>query len=185
VEWISGVELMQTAVKKANEWAQAKPSGQRTVKMQGNVAYISSDLVRQNRPETGVKTAPKTPAKKVARPAAKRNAKPAVNTAPKPSAKAEARPRAGFISTLIVLLVAFGALAVLVSRYAAVCSIGTQNNTIEKNIAALEAQMDELQLKIEMDDDLQKVQEKAVGELGMTYPTPEQKISIDQAANGE
>ena len=176
---------MQTAVKRANEWTQARASGQRTVKMQGNVAYISSDSVRHNRPDTGVKTAPKAPAKTVARPAVKTKAKPAVNTAVKPSAKADVKPRTGFISTLIVLLVAFGALAILVSRYAVVCSIGTQNNALEKSIAAVEAQMDELQLKIEMSDDLQMVQEKATSELGMSYPTPEQKINIDTAANGE
>jgi cell division protein FtsB len=176
---------MQAAVKKENEWTQTRPSGQRTVKMQGKVAYISSDIVGYTRPETGVKTTPKTPAKTVARPAVKKSVRPAVKAAAKPSAKADTRSRTGFISTLIVLLVAFGALAVLVSRYAAVCSIGTQNNALEKSIAVVEAQMDELQLKIEMDDDLQKVQEEAVGELGMIYPTPEQKISIDTAANGE
>jgi len=147
----------------------------RSVKMRGNVAYINSDIVRQTRPGAGVKTMPKAPARPIARP----GAKPVARTAQKAVTAAQAKPHAGLVSTLVVVIIAFCALAVLVSRYAAVCAIGTQNETLRKQIAAMEAQIDELQLQIEMDDDLQKVQEKAVGELGMTYPTPEQKIGID------
>lgn len=177
----SGVGLMQAAVNRTKEWTQPRATGRRSVKMQGNVAYISSDIVRQTRPETGTKTMPRTPAKPVDRP----KAKPAAKTAVKKSVMAQAQPRTGIVSTLIVVLIAFCALAVLVSRYAAVCAIGTRNNTLQKQIAAMEAQIDELQLKIEMSDNLGEVQEKAVDELGMTYPAPEQKISIDKAANGE
>jgi cell division protein FtsB len=78
-----------------------------------------------------------------------------------------------------VLFIAFGALAVLVSRYALVCSIGTQNNALKKNIDSVQAQMDDLKLRIEFDDDLNYVQDTAQNELGMTYPTPDQKIHVD------
>ncbi len=166
---------MQAAVSRTKEWTQPKAMDRRSVKMRGNVAYINSDIVRQTRPGAGVKTMPKAPARPIARP----GAKPVARTAQKAVTAAQAKPHAGLVSTLVVVIIAFCALAVLVSRYAAVCAIGTQNETLRKQIAAMEAQIDELQLQIEMDDDLQKVQEKAVGELGMTYPTPEQKIGID------
>jgi cell division protein FtsB len=176
---------MQTAAKRANEYAQGGPSGKQAVKMQGNVAYISSDIVRYNRPAADVRTTPETPAKTAARPAVAKTVKPAAKTTVKPSAKAAAQPRTGFVSTLIVLFVAFGVLAVLVSRYAMVCSIGAKNNTIKNEITAVQAKMDALQLQIELDDNLQHVQEAAENELGMTYPTPEQKIQIDTGADGE
>ena len=166
---------MQAAVSRTKEWTQPKAMDRRSVKMRGNVAYINSDIVRQTRPGAGVKTMPKAPARPIARP----GAKPVARTAQKAVTAAQAKPHAGLVSTLVVVIIAFCALAVLVSRYAAVCAIGTQNETLRKQIAAMEAQIDELQLQIEMEDDLNEVQEKAVGELGMTYPTPEQKIGID------
>lgn len=166
---------MQAAASRTKEWTQPRAMDRRSVKMRGNVAYINSDIVRQTRPGAGVKTMPKAPARPIPRP----SARPAVRTAAKTTAAAQAKPHTGLISTLIVVIVAFCALAVLVSRYAAVCAVGTQNEALRKQIAAMEAQIDELQLQIEMDDDLREVQDKAVGELGMTYPTPEQKIGID------
>ncbi|MGI5918861.1 MAG: cell division protein FtsL [Christensenellales bacterium] len=132
--------------------------------------------MRQTRPGAGVKTMPKAPAKPAARPGARPAARAA---AQKAVTAARVKPHAGLVSTLFVVIIAFCALAVLVSRYAAVCAVGTQNESLRKQIASMEAQIDELQLQIEMDDDLREVQEKAVGELGMTYPTPEQKIGID------
>ena len=167
--------MMQAAVSRTKEWTQPKAMDRRSVKMRGNVAYINSDIVRQTRPGAGVKTMPKAPARPIARP----GAKPVARTAQKAVTAAQAKPHAGLVSTLVVVIIAFCALAVLVSRYAAVCAIGTQNESLRKQIAAMEAQIDELQLQIEMEDDLNEVQEKAVGELGMTYPTPEQKIGID------
>jgi len=168
---------MQTTAKKTNEFIQAGPSEKRVVKMQGNVAYISSDIVRYANPAPGVRTTPRKPVKTVARPAAK--------TAARPAAKTAAQPRTGFVSTLVVLFIAFGALAVLVSRYAVACSIGAQNNSLKMDIEAAQAKMDELSLNIELRDDLQYVQDTAENELGMTYPTPEQKINIDKTANGQ
>ncbi len=158
---------MQTALKKTNEFTVARPSANRTVKMDGNVAYISSDHVRKNKPVADARPAPKAAAKAVAKPAAKT----AVKTA--------AQPRTGFVSTLIVLFIAFGALAVLVSRYAIVCSIGSQNNVLKKDISAAQTRMDDLKLKIELDDDLQYVQDTAQNELDMIYPAPDQKIHVD------
>ena len=150
---------MQTAVRKTNDIIVTRPSAKRTVKMDGNVAYISSDYVRKNKPVADARPAPKAAAKTVA--------------------KTAAQPRTGIVSTLIVLFIAFGALAVLVSRFAMACSIGTQNNALKKDINAVQARMDELKLQIELDDDLQYVQDTAQNELDMTYPTPDQKIHVD------
>ena len=149
---------MQTALKKPIEERAVRPTTKRAVKMQGNVAYINSDYVRQT---AKLATA--------ARPAVKA----AVNTA--------AKPRTGILSTLLLLLIAFGALAVLVSRFAFVCSIGTQNNVLKKNIQKVEAQMEALKLDMELRDDLQYIQNTAQEELGMNYPRPEQKIVVDMS----
>ncbi len=159
---------MQTALKRQSEEIVSRPSDKRTVKMEGNVAYISSNHVRQNKPV--VKAEPKTAAKTVA--------KKAVRT----TAKTAAKPRAGVVSTLFVLFIAFGALAVLVSRYAMACSIGAQNNSLKNNIKQVEAKMEELKLDMELRDDLQYVQDTAQNELGMTYPTPDQKFHVDTSS---
>ena len=151
---------MQAALKR-NEYLATGQYARRTVKMDGNVAYISNNNVR--RPPAVAKPAPKA----AVRPVAKK----AVNTA--------ARPRAGVASTLIVLFIAFCALAVLVSRYAMVCSIGSQNNSLKKDIRNAEVMMEELKLKMELRDDLQYVRDTAQNELGMTYPVPEQKIHVN------
>lgn len=149
---------MQTALKREKQEIAVRPTAKRAVKMQGNVAYINSDYVRQTaKPAT------------VARPAVKM----AVKTA--------AKPRTGIVSTLLILLIAFGALAVLVSRFAMVCSIGAQNNALKKNIQTVEAQMEALKLDMELRDDLQYVQNAAQEELGMNYPRPEQKIVVDMS----
>jgi len=158
---------MQTAIKKTNEFTAKRPSANRTVKMDGNVAYISSDYVRKNKPVADARTVSKAAAKTAAKPAAKA----AVKTA--------AKTRTGLVSTLFVLFIAFGALAVLVSRYAIVCSVGFQNNALKKDINTAQARMDELELKIELDDDLQYVQDTAQNEMDMTYPAPEQIKHID------
>ncbi len=160
---------MQSALKKTNEFTVTRPSAKRTVKMDGNVAYISSDHVRKNKPVADAQPASKAAAKTVAKPAAKNAAKNAEKSA----------PRAGIVSTLIVLFIAFSALAVLVSRYAIACSVGSQNNALKKDITAAQARMDELELKIELDDDLQYVQDTAQKEMDMTYPAPEQIKHVD------
>ncbi len=162
---------MQTALKKTNEFVVSRPSDKRTVKMDGNVAYISSNNVRKNKPVADAQPAPKAAAKTVAKPVAR--------AAVKPAAKTAVKTQTGIVSTLVVLLVAFIALSALVSRYAVASSIGAQNNAIKSDIKTAQARVDELQLQIEMGDDLQYVQDTALNELKMTYPTPEQKIRVE------
>lgn len=146
---------MQTALKRTNEAYKPGPSAKRAVKMQGNVAYINNNYVRQNRPAAAVKASPKTAADKAA------------------------KPRTGLASTLFVLLIAFGAMAALVSRYAVVCSVGSQNNALKEDIQTAESQIEDVKLQIELNDDLEYVQDTAENDLGMKYPDPDQKIYVD------
>ncbi len=148
---------MQTALKRVDTARDVRPSAKRDVKMEGNVAYINSGYVRQTKPAT------------VARPTVKAATKTAVRT------------RTGIVSTLLLLLVAFGALAVLVSRFAVACSIGVENNALKRNIQKVETQMEALKLDMELRSDLQYVQSVAKEKLGMGYPRPEQKIVVDMS----
>ena len=143
---------MQSAQVKTNYNRPARPKAQqkrRTVKMDGNVAYVNNGFAKH----------------KVRQPNRK--------------AKAQAkRNRAGLMTTMFVLLTAFVALALLVSRYAAVCSIGAQNNALEKQIETIEGKIDNLAVQLELKDDLEYVHNAAQTELGMQYPDQSQKISI-------
>jgi len=141
---------MQTAQRKIQYEARpAAAPAKRVVKMDGNVAYISNGFAKQQ----------------VRQPAA----------APK---KAE-KHKTGFVSTLCVIFVAFCAMAVLVSRYAAVCSVGAENNKLAQDIEAIETKVEALEVELELKDDLQTVQETARQTLKMQYPAQDQKIQMD------
>ena len=121
----------------------------RAVNMDGNVAYVNRGFAKQK---------VRQPVRKV---------------------KAQAKPRRKSLAmTMVVLFTAFAALALLVSRYAAVCSIGAQNNELEQQIVTIEAQIDNLSVELELKDDLEYVHNVAQTELGMKYPDQNQKISI-------
>lgn len=124
----------------------------RVVKMEGNVAYINSGFAKQ----------------KVRQPAV--------------AIKKVQKTKTGLVSTLFVLFVAFCALALLVSRYAVVCSIGSQNNVLNQNIEKIAGNIEELQLDIEIRDNLEYVQNTAQEELEMTYPNQDQRIYIDMSS---
>ncbi len=142
--------------KTAYEVQSAPPNRKRVVKIEGNVAYIGNDFATEI----------------ARRPVSVPKAQPRAKAIPR---KAE-QPKKGLASTLIVLFVAFCAMAVLVSRYAVASSMGRQNVELETNIASVENQIDALQVDIELKDDLMVVQQTAQQELGMTYPDPEQVI---------
>ena len=143
---------MQSA--QAKTYYKPKPAEKRPAvrqyKKDGNVVYLNNGYAKKNAPQNNVKAA--------------------VNRKPK------AKP--GLVSTLAVLFIAFCALAVLVSRYAAVCSIGSQNNELEKRIESVEAQIDSLAVDLELKDDIEYVHSAAQDELGMMYPDQSQRITI-------
>ena len=93
---------MQSAQRKNDFLADTPQPKKRRVREVGNVTYLDHNYER-------------------ARAEAKRAAH-----------RKHAKKRKGsLVSTLFVLVVAFAALAVLVSRYAAVCSIASQNNELK------------------------------------------------------
>ena len=106
---------MQSAQAKVHyKTKQAEPSrkpAKRVVKMDGNVAYVSSGFAKKKIQQTAK----------------------AARTLSRPRKKA----KSGLASTLFVLFIAFCALAMLISRYAIVCSIGSQNNELERKIERL------------------------------------------------
>ena len=144
---------MQSAQVKTNHNSRVtRPNTQRrrrVVNMDGNVAYVNSGFAKQ----------------KVRQ--------------PRKAAKAQAKHRrAGLGMTMFVMFTAFCALALLVSRYAVVCSIGAQNNALEQQIITIEGQIDNLAVQLELKDDLEYVHNVAQSELGMKYPDQSQKVSI-------
>ena len=96
----------------------------------------------------------------------------------KPAARRKPKIKSGIASTLIVLFIAFSALVLLVSRYAGVCIIGSQNNEMRGQLEAIEAKIDNLAVDIELKDDIDYVHSSAQADLGMKYPDQSQKITI-------
>ncbi len=146
--------------------------------MQGNVAYINTDPVSPVR-----KAQPSTQS----RPVRKVQDKPAVKSKAKAATKAaairreRAATRRGLASTLFVIFLAFCALSLLISRYAALCSIGVQNNEIKQDIAMIEGEIDKLELDMELRDSVEYIQDIAQNDLKMAYPTRDQKITINMS----
>ena len=192
---------MQAAQRKTDYNIAPLKAKKRVVKMRGNVAYINNDFLNEAKPRTKTQAKPRT--KTQARPASKTQARPTNKAQARPTNKTQARPaqkrpRAqtkakprinakteqktavgrSIAATLFVVFMAFCALALLVSRHAAITSIGVQNNVLQKDITAIEAQIDELALDIELRSTVQSVQ-NAARELGMTYHVNNQKIYID------
>ena len=100
------------------------------------------------------------------------------STAVKKSVKQNPKIKSGIVSTLIVLFIAFCALVLLVSRYAVVCSIGSQNNELENRLNTIEAKINSVAVDIELKDDIDYVHTSAQADLGMKYPNQSQKIII-------
>lgn len=141
---------MQSAQRKPDYNVQTPRPKKRVVKMEGNVAYISNGFAKQRVRQ------------------------------PRTAAQRETKPhKSGLFSTLCVLFIAFCALALLVSRYAALCSIGVKNSNLDRDIQKTEAKIESLKVEIELQDDLEHIHNTAQQELGMTYPGQDQKITID------
>lgn len=161
---------MQSAQRKFDYEITQYPVRKRVVKMQGNVAYISTDTDRP-------KPRPAAPKK----PSQKSKAQAAAKAKAEAMKRERAESRKSLVSTLVVVFVAFCALSLLVSRYAAICTIGAQNNEIKSGIQSLEAQIDSVSLDMELKDNVEEVQSKAQDDLNMSYPRQDQKISINMS----
>ena len=167
---------MQTAQKELKYYKKTAPPKKRIVKMDGNVAYIDSGFAKKAVRQSSEPAKPKKKTTTAAKPKKKKV------TAAKPAAKQAKKPKRALVSTLAVLFVAFCALALLISRYAAVCAIGSQNNDIAQSIEDTQAQIEALQVDMELRDDIEYIMNTATGELNMSYPTQDQKIYIDMGS---
>ncbi len=172
------------AVQRKTEYRPSAPPRKRVVKIEGNVAYIGSgvkqprgfrDETARPQKDKAVRGGATRPGSSVVSSPAKQNVRKAAAADPKTKA------HAGVASTIIVLFLAFCALALLVSRYAAVCVINSENSKIKSEITSLEARIEELKVDIELQNDLEYVRNTAIGKLGMTYPDQSQKVSLDMS----
>lgn len=163
---------MQAVQRKTEYYSSPAPPKKRVVKIEGNVAYISTGS-----PKKKVSRPSETAAGKRISPQVKKSVRPAAAVKPAPKDHAHA----GLASTIIVIFVAFCALALLVSRYAAVCIIDSENNKIKGEIASIEARVEELKADMELQSDLEHVRDTAINKLGMVYPDQSQKLSIDMS----
>lgn len=171
---------MQAAQRKTEY--QPSPPRRRVVKIEGNVAYISTGRQKSDASRAYDAAAARNKsagrAKAAIRPA-KTGVRPRVSA--RPAVKAKKRAHKGIASTMIVIFVAFCALALLVSRYAAVCIIDSENNKLKSDIISIEARAEELKADMELQSDLEHVRNTAVNKLGMTYPEQNQKFSLDMS----
>lgn len=169
---------MQSAQRKFDYEITQYPAGKRVVKMQGNVAYISTDPVRHEaRPRPSAR-----PAQKIQVDPRKKSKAQAAAKAKELSRKRErVRSRKSLISTLFVVFVAFCALSLMIARYAEICTIGARNNEIKEGIEALDAKIDEVSLQMELQDNVEVVQNKALNDLKMAYPRQDQKILMNMS----
>jgi cell division protein FtsL len=133
--------------------------------------------VRKAQPSTQARPAQKVQAKPAGKPQTK--AKAATKAAV--IRRERAASRRSLVSSLFVIFLAFCALSLLISRYAALCSIGVQNNAIKEDIALLEGEIDKLQLDMELRDSVEYIQDTAQNDLKMAYPTQDQKITINMS----
>ncbi len=134
--------------------------------MEGNVAYIDNGARKKQKKTSSVKRAPQ-----------------AVNKHKASSAvvikKETKKARKGIVSTILVVFTVFCAMAVLISRYAIVSSIGSENNSLRSSISEIETRIEELKVDMEMRSSLESVMSAAENELDMTYPQQGQKVSLD------
>jgi cell division protein FtsL len=99
----------------------------------------------------------------------------------KAAAKQAKRVHTGVVSTIFVIFVGFCALSVLISRYAAISTIGSENSKIKSDINAVEVKIEELKVDMELQDNLENVRDTALNVLKMTYPDQSQKVYIDMS----
>ena len=154
---------MQAAQRKI-DYNTSFPQRKKTVKMRGNVAYINNEYFEEKQQQKQTE---------------KKSHQTKLKTLPKKKAAVKKAEKKGLVSTLLVVFVGFCALALLVSRHADIVRIGTKNSALQKQIAELEAKVDDLEVKLELKSTLEAVQSTARQELGMKYPVDNEKIHVE------
>jgi len=161
------------ATQRKTEYTRTPLPKKRLVKMEGNVAYIGTGSPKSQRAFWGESTG--YPESEAAR---KKNE---MHKARAAAAAKARRSHKGAVSTIAVIFVAFCALALLVSRFAAICTINSENNELKSEISAIKIKTEDLKVQMELRDDLEKVLDAAVNDLGMKYPGQEQKVYLDMS----
>lgn len=81
---------------------------------------------------------------------------------------------------ILMLTIFIGVLCVgLILSTAYAASVKYRINTLIKENAVIQGEIENLNVKIESASNIQIVEARATAELGMTYPTPEQLIFVD------
>ena len=110
-----------------------------------------------------------------------------INTAAKQTvrkaaeAKQAKRVLTGVASTILVVFVVFCALSLMISRYAAVSALGSENNKLRNSINDIQVKIEQLKVDMELQDNIENVRNTAVNVLGMTYPDESQKVPINMS----
>jgi len=202
---------MQAAQRKIEYRPSSAAPEKRIVKKDGNVAYIKTGSPGSATPRgvkagshgravstkdtIGVRhpvrvggssaAAPKKAARGSAAP--KSSAVIRINTAAKQTvrkaaeAKQAKRVLTGVASTILVVFVVFCALSLMISRYAAVSALGSENNKLRNSINDIQVKIDQLKVDMELQDNIENVRITAVNVLGMTYPDENQKVPINMS----
>jgi len=97
------------------------------------------------------------------------------------AAKQAKRVRTSVASTILVVFVTFCALSLMISRYAAVSALGSENNKLRKSINDIQTKIEQLKVDMELQDNIENVRNTAVNVLGMTYPDESQKVPINMS----
>ncbi len=163
------------ATQRKTEYARVPLPGKRVVKMEGNVAYIDTGSPKSQRAFRGEGIGYSENEALRRKNAVKQKAQAAA------AAAHTKRMRKGMISTIAVIFVAFCALALLVSRYAAICTINSENSALKSDINAIKVKTEDLRIQMELRDNLESILDTAVNDLGMKYPSEEQKVTLDMS----
>lgn len=98
-----------------------------------------------------------------------------------PAAQKAKHMHAGVLSTIFVIFAAFCAMSLLISRYAAISAVGTENNKLKSSINDVQVKIEQLKVDMELQDNVENVRNTALNVLGMTYPDESQKVYLDMS----
>lgn len=176
-------EEIMLATQRKTEYARTPLPKKRVVKMEGNVAYIDTGSPKSQRAFWGESTGySENDATRRQHADARKKSAAKQKAAKQAAAAAQAKNlRKGIASTIAVIFIAFCALALLVSRYAAICTINSENNKLKGEIEAISVKTEDLKVQMELRDNLENVLDTAMHDLGMKYPVDEQRVYLDMS----
>ena len=165
-----------------------KSGSDKSAALRGNRTVSAKDTLGVRHPVRVGGSSAKAPKKTAHGGAAPKNsAVVRINTAAKQSVRKAAASkqakhvRVSVASTIFVVFVVFCALSLLISRYAAVSAIGSENNKLKNSINDMQVKIEQLKVDMELQDNIENVRNTAINVLGMTYPDESQKVPINMS----